>query len=86
MMRKNASICIQVEEVQDFFHWKSVVSWGNFEELSGDQSSTAMRLLIKKVSKRNDGVSSLDLDFTALFEAAIIYRMKIDSLSGRTES
>ena len=86
MMRENNKICIQVEEIHNFYHWKSVISTGKYEELSGDRASTAMRLLIKKVATQNEPESSLELDFTAMLESAIIYRMKIDSLSGRTES
>ena len=86
MMRKNSSICIQVEEVQDFFHWKSVIAWGKFEELKEDRASSAMRLLIRKVVGKGDAISPLELDLTAQLESTIIYQMKVDSISGRFES
>ena len=72
IMRKNSSICIQVEEIKNFFHWKSVIAWGKFEELKDDRASAAMRLLIRKVAVKGEGdaISSLELDFTAQFESS----------------
>lgn len=87
MMRKSPKICVQVEEIKDFFHWKSVIAWGQFEELTGEKASTAMRLLIKKVvdNKGVKGASSLEVDFSAQLETAIIFRMKAQKITGRFE-
>lgn len=85
MMRKNPKVCFQVEEVQDFFHWKSVVAWGEFEELKGDAATTAMRLLIQKFVGNEKRRSELEIDFAAQLESAIIYRIKVEKSTGRFE-
>ena len=85
MMRKNPKVCFQVEEVQDFFHWKSVVAWGDFEELKGDAATTAMRLLLHKFYENEKRRSELEIDFAAQLESAIIYRIKINKSTGRFE-
>lgn len=87
MMRKSPKVCVQVEEVQDFFRWQSVIAWGQFEELKEDEAATAMRRLIQKViDGENAGSrSELEVDFVAQLESAIVYRIKIERITGRYE-
>lgn len=85
LMRKNPNVCFQVEEVKDFFHWKSVVLWGRFEELFGDQATVAMRQLIHRFAGDEKRRSELEIDFAAQLESSIIYRIKIEKFTGRGE-
>lgn len=85
LMRKNPNVCFQVEEVTDFFHWKSVVLWGKFEELFGDAATNAMRRLIREFSSDDKRRSELEIDFAAQLESSIMYRIKIDKTTGRAE-
>ena len=34
MMRKNPKICFEVDSLNDMGNWKSVIAWGEFEELT----------------------------------------------------
>src|SRR5689334_1808827 len=34
LMRKNPNVCFQVDDMKDIAHWKSVLAWGRFEELT----------------------------------------------------
>ncbi len=34
MMRKNPEVCFEVDDIQSIFRWKSVVAWGQFEEVT----------------------------------------------------
>jgi nitroimidazol reductase NimA-like FMN-containing flavoprotein (pyridoxamine 5'-phosphate oxidase superfamily) len=34
MVRKNPAVCFQVESIENMSKWKSVVCWGEFEELT----------------------------------------------------
>lgn len=87
MMRKNPQVCIQVEEVRDFFRWKSVIAWGRFEELKGDKATIAMRRLIQNVAEKENNIrrSELEIDLSAQLEAAIIFQIKIERSTGRCE-
>jgi nitroimidazol reductase NimA-like FMN-containing flavoprotein (pyridoxamine 5'-phosphate oxidase superfamily) len=88
MMRQNPNVCVQVEEVNNFFKWKSVIAWGDFEELQGDDAAIAMRMFTKKIEIKNHGAepSSLEMDFTPQFDSALIYRIKIQRSTGRYEN
>lgn len=89
IMRDHPKICIQVEEVQNYFQWKSVIGWGHYEELDNDEAVTAMRLLINRIVK-SEGVggkvTDFEVDVKAMFDTAIIYRMKIEKSTGRFET
>lgn len=87
LMRKNPHVCVQVEDVQDFSHWKSAIAWGNYEELKGDAANEAMRFLLKKVSEEANSqeMSPLGLDMAAQLESAIIYRINVERITGRFE-
>ncbi len=88
MMRKKPQVCLQVEDVQDHFHWKSVIAWGKYEELKGDEAAAAMRRLMNEFSRRDDGprMSSLVTNLAAELDHAIVYRIKLSRITGRGES
>lgn len=86
MMRKNPRVCVQVEEVGDFFHWKSVLAWGDFEELKSEDAMIAMRNIVKKLSLGEERRSELELYFESQLESAVIYRIKVDRITGRYEN
>lgn len=46
MMRKNPDVCFQVDQMEDMANWRSVITWGTFEELT-------------KEKERNDGLKKL---------------------------
>ena len=49
MMRKNAKICFQVDEMKDMANWKSVIAWGDFEELTDKKErNDALRILLQR--------------------------------------
>jgi hypothetical protein len=46
IMRKNPGVCFQVDEMKDMANWKSVIAWGEFEELNGDKEKIQALLLL----------------------------------------
>jgi len=87
-MRKNPKVCLQVEEVRDYFHWNSVIVWGTYEELGNDEAACAMRVLIQKIACYEGirNLHDLDTDLSAIFEQAVIFRINIERTSGRFEA
>lgn len=37
MMRKNPKVCFEVDEMKSINHWKSVIVWGEYQELSTER-------------------------------------------------
>jgi nitroimidazol reductase NimA-like FMN-containing flavoprotein (pyridoxamine 5'-phosphate oxidase superfamily) len=92
MMRKNPAICFQVDAIQNLANWQSVVVQGEYEELSGEESRQAERLLLNRVlpfqvSETSVPSSSIDIHqlATATRPVPVTYRIKIKDKSGRYE-
>ncbi len=83
IMRKNPNVCLQVEEAEGLFQWRSVIARGRFEELKGDPAAAGMRVLLNRLRLEPKHISSLEMDFEAMLERSIIYRIKIERLTGR---
>jgi nitroimidazol reductase NimA-like FMN-containing flavoprotein (pyridoxamine 5'-phosphate oxidase superfamily) len=44
-------VCFEVEQVDDIAHWRSVIAWGDFEELHGEDAVAGLQLLVDRISK-----------------------------------
>lgn len=49
MMRANPYVCFEVDQIDDLANWRSVIAWGTFEELVGDDAHRALRLLVDRL-------------------------------------
>lgn len=45
MLRRNPKVCVQVDHVDSLVNWRSVIAWGEFEELKGPAAEHAMAQL-----------------------------------------
>jgi nitroimidazol reductase NimA-like FMN-containing flavoprotein (pyridoxamine 5'-phosphate oxidase superfamily) len=49
MMRSNPHVCFQVDEVANFANWKSVIAWGEYQELEDERERyNAMKLFVDR--------------------------------------
>lgn len=93
MMRKNPKVCFQVEDMKDMGNWKSVVTWGQYEELAnGKEKEEAIQLLLKRplpiISSMTTHLGK-DWPFqnTDIKDIpGIVFRLRIDEKTGRFES
>jgi nitroimidazol reductase NimA-like FMN-containing flavoprotein (pyridoxamine 5'-phosphate oxidase superfamily) len=50
MMRKNPSVCFEVDEMKSFSNWKSVILWGEYQELTDERDRyAAMKLFVDRM-------------------------------------
>ncbi|SRR5579862_9332260 len=50
MMRKNPSVCFEVDNLENMATWKSVIAWGKFEEITESaQRDQALKILLSRV-------------------------------------
>lgn len=91
MMRKNPSVCFEVEDTKHLSNWRTVVAWGSFEELSeGVQRTKAIRVL---ENRKLPAVSSETMHLRALWPFGsdddsvdgIIFRIGLEEKTGRYE-
>lgn len=91
IMRKNPKVCFQIDEMQNMAEWKSVIVWGNFEELDGDERNKALEILS---SRMLPSISSNTVKFSSEWPfpatdltsiEGVVYRISITEKSGRSE-
>ncbi|HTL08379.1 MAG TPA: pyridoxamine 5'-phosphate oxidase family protein [Chitinophagaceae bacterium] len=95
MMRKNPSVCFEVDEIKDVHHWKSVIVWGRYDELKNEYARYNTLLLFAKKSVQlkispNAIPPPIDIGNDQPLEKAsirpVIFRIIIEEMTGRFEN
>src|SRR5690242_1996077 len=51
MMRENPNVCFQVDAVENMTNWRSVIVWGQYEELKNDsQQQAGMKIMMDRLA------------------------------------
>jgi nitroimidazol reductase NimA-like FMN-containing flavoprotein (pyridoxamine 5'-phosphate oxidase superfamily) len=92
IMRENEHVCFQVDDMQNMANWKSVIAWGDFEELElGTARREAVHQLIKRalpiVSSETTHIGAHWPFFPDNLDdiQGIVFRIKLDAKTGRFE-
>jgi nitroimidazol reductase NimA-like FMN-containing flavoprotein (pyridoxamine 5'-phosphate oxidase superfamily) len=93
MMRKNPKVCFQTDHLEDMANWKSVVAWGEFEELNdpGERMIALQKLLHRNLPLISSETVHLSPHWPFEPEDAagivgIIYRIRLTEKTGRFEN
>jgi len=90
-MRKNPHVCFEVDEIQDQVNWRSVVAWGEYEEVTDNRERYyAMkylvgRLLHVKVSETMPVEEHVGGPTSPDEKRPVVYRIRLRDKSGRYE-
>ena len=94
MMRQNPKVCFEVDELSDFTNWKSVVIFGRYQEIEGeDERREVMDAFVNSMMR-------IKLSETALLPEmhkerlhprtgpleTVIFKILIDKMTGRYEA
>jgi nitroimidazol reductase NimA-like FMN-containing flavoprotein (pyridoxamine 5'-phosphate oxidase superfamily) len=80
-LRAHPRACLQVDEIRDDFNWRSVIAYGNFEEIRvpGDRRSALGKLLARfPLLTPVESVMALD----AGAPDSIVFRIVVDRITG----
>lgn len=88
MLRANPRVCFQVDEIENMFKWKSVILWGTFEELKGQERQQVMQGLILRIMPATDNIARDPSHAISpkYQDSLIVYRINIQEATGRFES
>jgi hypothetical protein len=90
-MRANPHVCFEVEHVERWYNWRSVIAWGTFEELRGDEAERAYSLLHQRFTPLIEFEARTSADDDALLPPGVrarqfvLYRIRIEERAGRFE-
>ena len=90
MMRKNPQVCFQIDQIDDPAHWRSIILWGKYEELDGDEAEEAIVQLLNRLhplmaSETSRPKHGLDKRQGRVSKVQVTFRIKIEEASGRFE-
>lgn len=92
MMRKNPEVCFETDSMENMANWQSVIVWGKFKELSGEEAKNAMEKLIDRLkplltsetAHPHEPGESHDRRDNRGFDA-VVYEITIQEKTGRFE-
>ena len=83
-LRVHPRACLQVDEIQDDFEWRSVIAFGNFEEIRVPSDRRAiLGKLLARFPKLTPVESVMAQDAGA--PDSVVYRIRIDRITGVAE-
>lgn len=50
LLRKNPECCFEVDQMNSISNWQSVIAWGTFKELEGEEAENALEKIATKLS------------------------------------
>ncbi|MBS1562754.1 MAG: pyridoxamine 5'-phosphate oxidase family protein [Bacteroidetes bacterium] len=93
MMRRNPSVCFEVDEMKDMANWRSVITQGLFEELTDrPKRNEALHILVERILPL---VSSETTHLTKLWPfpdddvdgiKGVVFRIRLTEKTGRFEN
>jgi hypothetical protein len=91
MMRENPHVCFEVEQVRRWYSWRTVIAWGTFEELHGDEAERAYSLLHERLTPLIEFESRANLAEPQFLPPGVrarqfvLYRIRVEERTGRYE-
>jgi len=92
IMRKNPKICFEVDIIDTMSNWRSVIAWGEFEELkTTEEREVAMDKLLDRILPIMTGETTVQHAMRDSHEKhidamqGVVYRIKLTKKTGRYE-
>lgn len=79
IMRQNKRVCLQVDAVNDFDNWKSVMVHGDYSELADERER------YYAIKKFNESLLHVKMSEGGKNTKLIIYKISVDEITGRCE-
>lgn len=92
IMRKNPNVCFEADNIKDMANWQSVVVQGTFRELSGEQRSKALEILLNRPLPLSSSAtthlgSSWPFYYDELKEiGGVVFEIEVKEKTGRYET
>lgn len=78
-LRDNPRACLQVDEIHDSYHWRSVIAYGNYEEVFDEQ---ARENILSKLFTATPHMTPVESRLTQGIKQTIVFRLRVDEITG----
>ena len=83
-IQTNPQVCLQVEEITDSTHWRSVMVIGKAEQITGaEELQQAMKLITDRNPSLTPAISATQLDTWGRAVDIALYRISPELIDGR---
>jgi uncharacterized protein len=93
LMRAHRTVCFQVDQIEGIANWQSVVTWGTFEELHGDDAEKAQQMMTDRFTPLLGGTPIQKAhgmggwgSHPPTWHDAVLYRIILTTKTGRYET
>jgi hypothetical protein len=81
-LRANPRVCLQVDEIEDSYNWRSVIAYGTFEEVSSEETREN---ILTKLYSRLPHMTPVESKLVEGLKETIVFRIKVDEITGMGE-
>jgi len=81
-LRANARVCLQVDEIKDSYHWRSVIAYGTFEEVSNEETRENV---LSKLYSRLPYMTPVESMLVEGVKETIVFRITVEEVTGMAE-
>ena len=83
-IQANPQVCLQIEEITDSTHWRSVMVIGKAEQITGsEEMQRAMKLITERNPSLTPAISATQLDTWGRAVDIALYRITPELIDGR---
>ena len=84
-LRENPKACLQADDIKDFFNWRSVVAFGEFEEVTDERERTVIFQKLFELFQKLTPVEAIKHGSDE-YEETVLFRLRLRHMTGREES
>jgi len=81
-MRESPQICLQVDEVTDDYNWRSVIAFGEYEEITEPEERERM---MASLLQRFPHLTPVESRMSQEEEEIVVFRLRIKRITGVSE-
>lgn len=78
-LRANPRACLQVDEIRDDYHWRSVIAFGRYEEIS---DAGERERVLADLFKRLPHLTPVESRMKKGLSETIVFRLRIERITG----
>jgi nitroimidazol reductase NimA-like FMN-containing flavoprotein (pyridoxamine 5'-phosphate oxidase superfamily) len=82
-LRANGRACLQVDDIRDSYHWRSVIAYGNYEEIGDERLH---ELALAELFRHVPHLTPVESKMTKGSVETIVFRLRVDQLTGVGET
>jgi nitroimidazol reductase NimA-like FMN-containing flavoprotein (pyridoxamine 5'-phosphate oxidase superfamily) len=78
-MRANPRACLQVDEIQDSYNWRSVIAFGDYEEIHDEKIRDKV---LSDLFSHTPHLTPVESKMTKGVEETVVFRIKVNQITG----